>query len=153
MTTPAPTNTGAEPKPRPHPIDTTRPYWDGLAQEQVRLQHCGHCGAWIFYPRVRCPVCLSDQLGWEAVSGRGVLYTYTVARQATHPAFADEVPQVLAVVELDEGTRLTTTLVDVDPAALVPGADPGALRIGARVEPVFDHGEDGTTLLRHRLVG
>jgi uncharacterized OB-fold protein len=75
------------------------------------------------------------------VSGRGTVYSYTVARQATHPAFEAEVPQLLAIVELDEGVRLTTTIVDVAPEDL---------RVGLGVEAHFDHGDDGTTLLRFR---
>jgi uncharacterized OB-fold protein len=64
--------------------------------------------------------------------------------QATAPPFADEVPQLLVIVELDEGVRLSSTLV---------GIEPGAITIGMRVEPVFDHGDDGTTLLRFRPAG
>ena len=107
----------------------------------MRLQRCAACAAWVFYPRPRCSTCLSDALEWHTVSGRGTVYSYTVARQATHPAFAAEVPQLLAIVELDEGVRVTTTMVDVDP---------DDLRIGLPVAPVFDHGDDGITLLRFR---
>ena len=64
-----------------------------------------------------------------------------MARQATHPAFADEVPQLLGVVELAEGPRLTTTFVDLGPDDLV---------VGLPVEAVYDHGPDGMTLLRFR---
>jgi uncharacterized OB-fold protein len=64
-----------------------------------------------------------------------------VAEQATAPPFADEVPQLLALVELAEGVRVSTTLVDVEP---------DAIRVGLPVEPVFDHGDDGITLLRYR---
>ena len=72
------------------------------------------------------------------------MYTFTVAEQPTAPPFADEVPQLLAVVELTEGVRLSTTLVDVDPDAMA---------VGLPVEPVFDHGDDGLTLLRFRPRG
>jgi uncharacterized OB-fold protein len=130
-------------KPRPHPIDVTRPFWEGLATERLRLQRCDDCEAWIYYPRRRCPSCLSDHLTWHDTSGRGTIYTYTVARQPTHPAFADEVPQLLGVVELAEGPRLTTTFVGLGPDDLV---------VGLPVEAVYDHGPDGMTLLRFRPV-
>jgi uncharacterized OB-fold protein len=130
--------------PRPLPIPTTQPFWDGLAADEVRIQHCGACGTWVYYPRARCTNCLSDDLRWEVVSGRGTVYSYTVARQATHPAFEGEVPQLLAIVELDEGVRLTTTIVD---------ATPEQLRVGLPVEAHFDHGADGATLLRFRPTG
>jgi uncharacterized OB-fold protein len=133
-----------EGRPRPAPIPTSKPFWDALGEGEVRLQHCADCGRWVYYPRRRCTGCLSDALVWERVSGHGRLYSYTVARQATHPAFAADVPQFLAVVELDEGVRLTTTLVD---------ATEGELVVGREVEPVFDTGGDGMTLLRFRLKG
>ena len=107
----------------------------------VKLQRCNDCSAWVFYPRSRCSSCLSDALEWREVSGRGTLYTYTIARQPTSPHFASEVPQRLAVVELDEGVRLTTTFVDV--------AD-DAIEIGMLLEPVFEPISDEITLLRYR---
>lgn len=132
-------------KPRPLAIEATKPFWEGLGRDQVELPRCEDCGTWVWYPRRRCPGCLSERLTWTAVSGRGTVHTFTIARQPTHPAFADDLPQVLAVVELAEGVRLTTTLVDVD-----VDAEPGAVEVGMAVEPAFDHGADGVTLLRFR---
>jgi uncharacterized OB-fold protein len=131
-------------KPRPVPTPVSQPFWDALRTERVTLQRCDKCDTWVYYPRSRCPRCLSDQLTWTEVAGRGTVYTYSVAVQATAPPFADEVPQLLVIVELDEGVRLSSTLV---------GIEPGAITIGMRVEPVFDHGDDGTTLLRFRPAG
>jgi uncharacterized OB-fold protein len=128
-------------KPRPRPTPVTRPFWDALRAERVDLQRCDECGQWVHYPRVRCNRCLSPWLSWHTVSGPGTVYTFSVARQATAPVFVDEVPQILAIVVLDEGVRVSTTLVDVDPADV---------HIGQRVVPVFDHGDDGVTLLRYR---
>tara|TARA_B100000949_G_scaffold13142_1_gene9958 strand:- start:635 stop:886 length:252 start_codon:yes stop_codon:yes gene_type:complete len=78
---------------------------------------------------------------WREVSGQGVLYTYTLARQPTAPHFADETPQQLAVVELDEGVRMTSTLVNVEPSDIV---------IGMRLQPYFDQVTDDVTLLRYQ---
>jgi uncharacterized protein len=130
------------PKPRPHPTPAARPFWEALAEEHVVVQRCRACGAWNHYPRRRCATCLSDDLGWEEVTGEGTVYTFTVARTPVTQHFADEVPQLLAIVELDEGPRLTTTIV---------GAAPEDLAVGRRVLPVFEHGDDGITLLKHRL--
>jgi uncharacterized protein len=137
------------PKPRPRATPTSMPFWSGLDEDRVRLQRCDACGTWVHYPRSRCPHCLSNRLAWHDVSGHGTVLTFTVARQPTARPFADEVPQILAVVELDEGVRMTTTLVDVDPD-VDPDVDHGALRVGMPVVPVFDHGPDGVTLLRFR---
>jgi uncharacterized OB-fold protein len=133
----------ALPKPRPQPTPVSQRFWDALRAERIDLQRCDDCGRWVYYPRSRCPTCLSDRLTWTTVEGLGTVYTFTVAEQATAPPFADEVPQLLAVVELTEGVRVSTTLVDVDPARV---------SVGMPVAPVFDHGDDGLTLLRFRPV-
>ena len=127
--------------PRPRPTPTTQPFWDALADERLRLQRCEACGAWVHYPRVRCPGCLSDQLDWCDVEPVGTVHTFTVARAPTAPPFAAQVPQYIAVIELANGVRLTSTLVDVE------GHD---LHAGTPVQGVFDHGDDGVTLLRFR---
>ncbi len=126
-------------KPIPTPTPVSQPFWDGLNEHKVRLQRCNPCGAWIHYPRSRCPTCLSADLSWHQVSGDGVVYTFTITEQPTAPHFADEVPQKLAVVELAEGVRLTTTLTNVPPADI---------RVGLAVRPVFDAVDADTTMLR-----
>jgi uncharacterized OB-fold protein len=128
-------------KPRPLPTATSRPFWDALREERVDLQRCDDCAAWVYYPRSRCPRCLSARLRWQTIDGEGTVFTFSVALQPTAPPFADELPQLLAMVELTEGVRLSTTLV---------GIAPEAIAIGMRVLPVFDHGDDGITLLRFR---
>lgn len=133
------------PKPLPHATETSAPFWEGLRAGEVRLQRCDDCAKWIFYPRSHCPRCLSPSLGWQAVSGRGVLHTFTVAHQPTIPLFADEVPQRLAIVELEEGVRVPSTLVDVED---------GVIEIGMPLEPVFEPTEGGEgVLLRFRPAG
>ena len=79
----------------------------------------------MFYPRVRAPRTLADDLEWREISGMGTLYTYTVAHRPVSPHFADAVPQLLAIVEWDEGPRFSTEMVNVDPAELC-GRDAGA---------------------------
>lgn len=125
-------------KPLPHPTEISAPYWAGLQAHEVRLQQCDQ-GHWLFFPRTHCPTCGSRQLAWRKVSGEGQLYTYTVARVPTMPEFTDEMPQLLAVVELDEGVHINTTLV---------GVAPEQLRVGQRLRPVFDERPGSATLLR-----
>jgi len=128
-------------KPLPVPTPTSATFWQGLNAGEVRLQQCADCGNWVFYPRNRCTKCLSDRLHWRVVSGSAKLLTFTIARQPTAPHFADEVPQKLAVVELDEGVRMTTTLVGISEADI---------KIGMRLKPCFDHVSDEITLLRYQ---
>lgn len=129
-------------KPLPLATPTSRPFWEGLRAHEIRLQRCSACERWVFYPRSNCPGCLSNELVWKAVSGRGTLHTFTISRAPTAVFFADEVPQKIAVVELDCGVRLTTTLVDVEEDAIA---------VGMRVEPVFEATDGGEgVLLRYR---
>ena len=125
-------------KPLPQPTAISAPFWDGLKAHEVRLQQCDH-GHWLFFPRTHCPTCGSRQLSWKTVSGEGTLYTFTVARVPTLPEFSDEMPQLLAVVALEQGVHINTTLV---------GVAPEALRVGQRVRPVFDERPGSVTLLR-----
>ena len=131
-------------KPRPRPTPVAVPFWAGLADEKIVMQRCGSCDRWVFYPRNRCPSCLSADLTWHDVDPRGTVYAVSVARQPTAPPFADETPQVLAIVELANGVRLSTTLVDVDP---------DTTELGQPVVARFDHGDDGLTLLRFAPAG
>lgn len=130
-------------KPVPTPTPVTQPFWDGLNAGQVRLQQCNPCGRWIHYPRNRCPSCLSADIDWHDVDGIGEVYTFTVTEQPTAPHFSDEVPQKLAVVELPQGVRLTTTLVNVAVSDI---------RVGMAVKPYFDALDADTTLLRYEPV-
>ena len=125
----------------PEPTPTSQPFWDALSEGRVEIQRCDDCGAWVHYPRARCNSCLSDALTWTGVSGEGTVYTFTVARQPTTPAFAGVENPIIAVVELDEGPRVTTSLEEVEPADVA---------IGMRVTPVFVPASDQITLLRHR---
>lgn len=130
-------------KPLPQPTPISAPFWEGLKAHQVRIQQCNDCSHWIFFPRAHCSACASSNLRWRDISGTGTVYTYTVARVPTLPEFSDEMPQKLAVVELDEGPHLNTTLV---------GIDESALRVGMRVRPVFDERPGSVTLLRYTAV-
>ena len=125
-------------KPLPQPTPISAPFWDGLKAHEVRIQQCDQ-GHWLFFPRTHCPTCGSRQLEWKTVSGEGQVYTYTVARVPTLPEFSDEMPQLLAVVELNEGVHINTTMV---------GVQPEDLRVGQRVRPVFDERPGSATLLR-----
>ncbi|MDP6980179.1 MAG: OB-fold domain-containing protein [Myxococcota bacterium] len=128
-------------KPLPVATATSKPFWEALTRHEVQIQQCADCQAWIYYPRAFCPECLSPKLEWKQISGKGTLYSFTIARRPTAPFWADEVPQLIVVVELDEGPRLTSTLCNVEE---------GDIRVGMRLQPVFDDvsGKD-VTLLRY----
>lgn len=127
-------------KPLPHPTPISQPWWDGLKAHEVRIQQCLACGTWVFFPRAHCPACAARQLAWRTVPGAGTVYSFTIARVPTLPEFTDELPQVLAVVALDEGPHVNTTLI---------GLPPERWQVGARVRPVFDDRPGESTLLRY----
>jgi uncharacterized protein len=122
----------------------SRPYWEGLAQGELRIQRCKTCTKAVFYPRAICPHCHSDQLEWIAASGRGTIYTYTVVHQA-FGQFAADVPFAVALVELEEGVRMMSRIID---------APRERVTIGAAVQVTFEKGTGGEdlTLPYFRLV-
>ena len=107
------TDTPTKPVP---PIDPwTQPYWDAAAEGRFVIQRCRACERAVFYPRQWCPHCGAEDLDWIEASGRGHIYSYSVVRNYPPSAFADAVPFVIAIVELEEGPRMMTNIVDADP--------------------------------------
>ncbi len=101
--------------------DETRPYWEAAKQGRLLIKKCNACGEVHHYPRPFCPSCWSEDVEWQEVSGRGTLYTYsTIFRNDLEP-FSAWGAYVAAVVELDEGPRLMTNIVDAAPETLRVG--------------------------------
>lgn len=124
-------------KPLPQITPQARELWEGCRKHKLLIQRCLACGTLRHYPRIMCPNCSSWDTEWVEVSGKGKIYSWTVAHQAFHPAFIDEVPYASVIVELDEGVRLVTNIVD---------AKPGELYIGMPVEVVFQDATSEITL-------
>ncbi len=100
-------------KPFPVPSLETRPYWEGCKAHELRIQKCAACGQHQFYPRLYCAKCFSDRVEWVRASGRGKVATFTIVRRPVSPAFADEVPYVVALVTLEEGPTMMTNIVGI----------------------------------------
>ncbi len=100
-------------KPLPNPVNAelTRPFWEAAQRHELVMPRCKTCANLFFYPRESCPNCLSDDLEWVPVSGTGRVYSYTVVYQPANPAFQDEVPYIYAMIQLDEGPRMISNLV------------------------------------------
>ncbi|WP_042364990.1 Zn-ribbon domain-containing OB-fold protein [Streptacidiphilus neutrinimicus] len=96
----------------------TQPFWDAAAEGRLLLRRCQACGRAHHYPREFCPLCWSEDVSWEQASGRATLYTWSVVHANDLPPFRDRLPYVAAVVELAEGPRMMTTIVDCDPTLL-----------------------------------
>ena len=99
-------------KPIPHIDDTSRPYWEAARRHELVLQKCQECGHFRYPAGENCPSCLSDRSEWVKASGRGKVYTWTVFHKVYHPAFINDAPYAVVAVELDEGPRMLTNLVD-----------------------------------------
>ncbi|MGD9941617.1 MAG: Zn-ribbon domain-containing OB-fold protein [Burkholderiaceae bacterium] len=129
-------------RPLPQPTPETQPFWDGAREGVLRLPRCLACGRLHFYPRAFCPHCGSRSLDWQAVSGRGTIYTFTVNHRPAAEAFASMVPYAVAVVTLAEGPRMMGRVVD-SPIANV--------RIGAAVAARFEPVAEGLVLVNFAL--
>ena len=100
----------------PPASETTQPFWDATKEQRFLIQHCGACDAPIFYPREVCPQCLSsDSLEWRESSGKGTIYAASVQEKPANPMMADRVPYVVAIVELDDGIRLMSNVINCEP--------------------------------------
>jgi uncharacterized protein len=101
----------------------TQPFWDAAADGRLLLRRCAACGNAHFYPRSFCPECWSEDVSWEEASGRATLYTWSVVYSNDLPPFGERVPYVAAVVDLAEGPRMMTNVVDCAFDALAVGMD------------------------------
>lgn len=87
-----------------------QPYWQGLAEGALNYQSCESCGHRWLPARAHCPHCLSDKIAWSPAQGRASLISWVVFHRAYHPAFSDQIPYAVAIVELEEGPRMFARL-------------------------------------------
>ena len=127
-------------RPLPKPMTPeAKPYWDGLNEGKLMLPQCDDCGKAFFYPRIACPHCHSRNVGWMQASGKGKLYSFQIAHRSLNPAFKIETPYILAMVELEEGPRLLSNLINIE-------ADPEVVKCDIDVEVVFEKQNDEVTI-------
>ena len=127
----------------PQPSPETQRYWDGCKRHELWLPYCKQCDQHFFYPRPFCPRCFSWDIEWRQASGRGTVYTFAIQYRAYAPGF--EPPYVTAIIQLDEGPRLLTNLVDIEP-------DPEKIRCDMPVEVTFEDVTDEISLPKFRPV-
>jgi uncharacterized protein len=122
------------PKPRPAPtLDAdSAPYYGAALQGRLVVQRCETCGHHQLYARDRCMRCRGP-VQWIEASGRGTVYSFTVIRQNYQRPFRDQLPYVVALVDLEEGPRVMTNVVGCDPGDVTVG-----MAVRARFEPVSD---------------
>ena len=108
------------PRPFPHPDRDSAPFWEGQSNHELKFQRCSKC-QYVRYPiGPLCPECRSFESEWITSSGHGTIYSYTVVRHQTHPAF--DVPYTIVLAQLEEGPRLIAQLRAPDDTAIEIGA-------------------------------
>lgn len=107
----------------PTPDAGTQPFWDGVAEGHVLIKRCRDCSRAHFYPRGFCPYCWSEAVEWEQASGLATLYTWSVVYLNDLPPFNQRVPYTAAIVELAEGPRMMTNVIDCLPENLRAGLE------------------------------
>ena len=105
-------------RPMPRINTLNAPYWQAAKRHELHIQRCTECGHRWFPPASRCPHCLSTAYEWAPASGRGKVWSWIVMWQRYFPAFEGRIPYNVAYVELDEGPRLMTNIVDCDASDL-----------------------------------
>ena len=100
-------------RPLPKPDEDSEPFWRACRDGELRMQQCDACGEVRFRPSAVCSACLSEAFHWQALSGRGQVHSFGVVHRALVPGF-DDVPYIVALVDLEEGPRMTTQIVGCD---------------------------------------
>lgn len=128
-------------KPLPAISSLNKPYWDGLKNRELRMQKCDGCGKIWYPPAPLCPKCWSRKFTWARLIGRGQVSSWVIFHQSYFRGYDNDIPYNVAEVELDEGPRLLTNLVEVKTEAI---------RAGMPVEIVFEDVTDEITLAKFR---
>lgn len=122
-----------EPRPLPKVTPETAPFWEATVDGRLLLRECDDCGLVYYYPRILCPDCFSDDVTWVEATGNGTIYSYSISEKVDGWP-AEELPLIVTYVELEEGPRLITNLVNCDPEEV---------SINAPVEVVFEETQRG----------
>lgn len=128
-------------KPLPVPDIDTKEFWEGCKRHQLLLPKCQDCGTYRFPPGPMCPQCRSTRTQWAVASGRGKVYSWVVVHHPILPIFAPEVPYAVALIELEEGVRMASNIVDCRPQDI---------RADMPVEVVFEDVTSEVTLPKFR---
>ena len=130
------------PKPKPRPAPESLPYWQAAREHRLALPKCEDCRKFWFPPSRTCPHCLSTKFSFENVSGKGKIFSFVTFHRVYRPAFANDVPYVVALIELDEGPRLLSNIM---------GVTHDQVKCEMRVEVVFDDYDEEISIPKFKL--
>jgi hypothetical protein len=131
------------PKPKPRPAPESLPYWQAARDHRLALPKCEDCQKFWFPPSRTCPHCLSTNFSFQNVSGKGKIFSFVTFHRVYRPAFTNDVPYVVALIELDEGPRLLSNIM---------GVTHDHVKCEMRVEVVFDDYDDDISIPKFKLV-
>lgn len=129
------------PVPVPAISPETEDFWAATAKEKLLLRRCNRCDTIIWYPRALCPVCSGFDTSWSEASGSGIVYSFTVVHRSTTDGFRESTPYIIAYVELTEGPRVMTNIVN---------CESDTVKIGMPVQIVFHDTGKGCALYRFK---
>jgi uncharacterized OB-fold protein len=135
--------TGEYTKPLPNIKPWTAQFWKAAAEKKLVIQRGMKTGKFIMYPKKYSPHDYSESIEWVEASGKGKIYSYTIVQANPPSNFLNEVPYVVAIVELEEGVRMCTNIVETDYAQI---------KIGASVEAVFETVADDIGLVKFKVI-
>jgi len=130
--------------PLPQPTSDNADFYAAARRGELVFQKCSACGTFRHYPRPACPQCLSREFRWERSSGTGSIYTWTIARGPTLPAFQDKLPYNIVDVLMDEGVHFVSEVLDCEPEEIYAGM---------RVQATFVAVSEDITLVKFRRCG
>ena len=130
-------------KPRPAEGLVDEPYWEAARQHRLTAQKCQKCGGLWAPPTAICENCLSPDLQWIDLSGKGTVWSYIIMHQLYYPGFADDIPYNVAVIRSDEGAKFVTNIV---------GVKNEDIKVGMPVEVTFEDVDEDLTLPKWKPV-
>jgi len=130
-------------KPVPIPDEESQPFFDGAREHRLMIQKCETCGVVMWPVKSRCDNCMQPTVNWVQARGKAMLYSFVLMHQVYHPGFASEVPYIIAQVDLVEGLRILTNVVDCSNSDL---------QIGMPLEVTFEAITDEVSLPKFRPV-
>jgi uncharacterized OB-fold protein len=130
-------------KPIPVPDNISRTFWENAKAHKLLLQRCRDCGTYQSFPQSCCRRCLADNPEWIESSGKGKVYSFTIIHRPPSHSFEEDVPYIVAIIELDEGPRLMSNIIE---------AKPDEVQVNMRVEVIFDDINSMISLPRFRPI-
>ncbi len=124
-------------KPVPVMQPWSKEFWTGANKGKLLVQHCQDCQANIFFPKKVCPECWSENLTWIEASGKAKVYSYTEMVDMVEPVFWGDLPYIVAMVDLPEGIRMTSRIVNCNPENV---------QIGMNLKVVFEQLTDDISM-------